>query len=46
MMKVLRREHSRPHIYRIRKKLNSVGAKNYKINNIDNSYILSVDKVN
>ena len=34
------------HIYRIRKKLNSVGAKNYKINNIDNSYILSVDKVN
>ena len=34
------------HIYRIRKKLNSVGAKNYKINNIDNSYVLSVDKVN
>ena len=34
------------HIYRIRKKLNSVGAKNYKINNIDNSYILSVKKLN
>ena len=25
------------HIYRIRKKLNSIGAKDYKINNIDNS---------
>ena len=34
------------HIYRIRKKLNSVGAKNYKINNIDNSYVLSINKVN
>ncbi len=34
------------HIYRIRKKLNSIGAKNYKINNIDNSYILSLKKLN
>ena len=34
------------HIYRIRKKLNSVGAKNYKISNIDNSYILSDKKLN
>ena len=34
------------HIYRIRKKLNSTGAKNYKINNIDNSYILSLKKLN
>ncbi len=34
------------HIYRIRKKLNSVGAKNYKISNIDNSYILSNKKLN
>ena len=34
------------HIYRIRKKLNSVGAKNYKISNIDNSYILSDKKIN
>ncbi|MBP56353.1 MAG: hypothetical protein CML89_01425 [Rhodobiaceae bacterium] len=32
------------HIYRIRKKLNSIGAKDYKINNIDNSYILSLEK--
>ena len=32
------------HIYRIRKKLNSIGAKDYKINNIDNSYILSLKK--
>ena len=29
------------HIYRIRKKLNSIGAKNYEIRNIDNSYICS-----
>ena len=35
-----------PHIYRIRKKLNSIGAKDYKINNIDNSYILSLKKLN
>ena len=34
------------HIYRIRKKLNSIGAKDYKINNIDNSYILSLKKLN
>ena len=34
------------HIYRIRKKLISIGAKNYKINNIDNSYILSLKKLN
>ena len=32
------------HIYRIRKKLNSIGAKDYKIKNIDNSYILSLKK--
>ena len=31
------------HIYRIRKKLISVGAKNYKINNIDNSYVLNIN---
>ena len=30
------------HIYRIRKKLNSIGAKNYQIKNIDNSYVLSI----
>ena len=34
------------HIYRIRKKLNSIGAKNYEITNIDNSYILSLKKLN
>ena len=34
------------HIYRIRKKLNSIGAKDYKINNIDNSYVLSLKKLN
>ena len=34
------------HIYRLRKKLNSIGAKDYKINNIDNSYILSLKKIN
>ena len=34
------------HIYRIRKKLNSIGAKNYEIRNIDNSYILSLKKLN
>ena len=34
------------HIYRIRKKLNSIGAKDYKIINIDNSYILSLKKLN
>ena len=34
------------HIYRIRKKLNSIGANDYKINNIDNSYILSLKKLN
>ena len=34
------------HIYRIRKKLNSIGAINYKINNLDNSYILSLKKLN
>ena len=34
------------HIYRIRKKLNSIGAKDYEINNIDNSYILSLKKLN
>ena len=34
------------HIYRIRKKLNSIGAKNYKIKNIDNSYVLSLKKLN
>ena len=34
------------HIYRIRKKLNSIGAKNYEIKNIDNSYILSLKKLN
>ena len=34
------------HIYRIRKKLNSIGAKDYKISNIDNSYILSLKKLN
>ena len=34
------------HVYRIRKKLNSIGAKDYKINNIDNSYILSLKKIN
>mgnify|MGYP002854235980 FL=1 len=32
------------HIYRIRKKLNSIGAKNYEIKNIDNSYVLSLKK--
>ena len=34
------------HIYRIRKKLNSIGAKNYEIKNIDNSYGLSLKKSN
>ena len=34
------------HIYRIRKKLNSIGAKNYEITNINNSYILSLKKLN
>ena len=34
------------HIYRIRKKLNSIGAKNYEIRNIDNSYILNLKKLN
>ena len=34
------------HIYRIRKKLNSIGVKNYEIKNIDNSYILSNKKLN
>ena len=34
------------HIYRIRKKLNSIGAKNYEIKNIDNSYVLSLKKSN
>ena len=34
------------HIYRIRKKLNSIGAKNYEIKNIDNSYVLSLKKLN
>ena len=34
------------HIYRIRKKLSSIGAKDYKIKNIDNSYILSLKKLN
>ena len=34
------------HIYRIRKKLNSIGAKKYEIRNIDNSYILSLKKLN
>ena len=34
------------HIYRIRKKLNSIGVKNYEIKNIDNSYILSLKKLN
>ena len=34
------------HIYRIRKKLNSIGAKNYGIKNIDNSYVLSLKKLN
>ena len=34
------------HIYRIRKKLNSIGAIDYKINNLDNSYILSLKKLN
>ena len=34
------------HIYRIRKKLNSIGAKNYRIKNIDNSYVLSLKKLN
>tara|TARA_B100000214_G_scaffold222320_1_gene161710 strand:- start:40 stop:744 length:705 start_codon:yes stop_codon:yes gene_type:complete len=34
------------HIYRIRKKLNSIGVKNYEIKNIDNSYVLSVKKLN
>ena len=34
------------HIYRIRKKLKSIGAKRYEIKNIDNSYILSLKKVN
>ncbi len=34
------------HIYRIRKKLNSIGAKNYVIKNIDNSYVLSLKKFN
>ena len=34
------------HIYRIRKKLNSIGAIDYKINNLDNSYILSLKKFN
>ena len=44
-MKISKQEHLRP-IYRIRKKLNSIGAKDYKINNIDNSYILSLKKLN
>ena len=30
------------HIYRIRKKLNSIGANNFKIKNLDNSYILKI----
>ena len=34
------------HIYRIRKKLNSIGAKKYEIKNIDNSYVLSLKKLN
>ena len=34
------------HIYRIRKKLKSIGAKRYEIKNIDNSYILSLKKLN
>ncbi len=34
------------HIYRIRKKLNSIGIKKYEIKNIDNSYILSLKKLN
>ena len=34
------------HIYRIRKKLNSIGAKEYEIKNIDNSYILCLKKLN
>tara|TARA_B100001540_G_scaffold160035_1_gene141621 strand:- start:850 stop:1539 length:690 start_codon:yes stop_codon:yes gene_type:complete len=33
------------HIYRIRKKLNSIGAKHYEIKNIDNSYVLSLKKL-
>ena len=33
------------HIYRIRKKLNSIVAKKYEIRNIDNSYILSIKKL-
>ena len=34
------------HIYRIRKKLSSIGVKHYEIKNIDNSYILSLKKLN
>ena len=34
------------HIYKIRKKLVSVGAVNFKINNVDNSYILTLDTIN
>jgi len=34
------------HIYRIRKKLNSIGAKKYEIKNIDNSYVLCLKKLN
>ncbi len=34
------------HIYRIRKKLKSIGAKHYEIKNIDNSYIISLKKLN
>ncbi|MEC9392355.1 MAG: winged helix-turn-helix domain-containing protein [Pseudomonadota bacterium] len=30
------------HIYRIRKKLNSIGANKFKIKNLDNSYILKI----
>ncbi|MEC7380800.1 MAG: winged helix-turn-helix domain-containing protein [Pseudomonadota bacterium] len=30
------------HIYRIRKKLNNIGANNFKIKNLDNSYILKI----
>jgi len=34
------------HIYRIRKKLNSIGAKKYEIKNIDKTYVLSLKKLN
>ena len=34
------------HIYKIRKKLVSIGAVNFKINNVDNSYILTLDTIN